>query len=184
MTMSRGTKTTYTLEMIRPDDLRPKEAEISGLRIERMETPCPEFNKFLHKVVGYDYLWGGRHDWGEKKWRAHVSRDELETWVAYVFGTPAGYFELEKQPDGEVRILVFGLFRQFIGQGLGGHLLTKAVRRAWELGDKKVCLSTCTHDHPHALKNYLARGFRIQNEVQRPANPPVRSFWELMTPEY
>lgn len=178
--MSTKTKTTYTLEMLKPSYLRAKYADYPGLRIERMEIKCPEFNKFLHMVVGYEYRWGGRTDWDKDDWYDYVNRDEMETWVVYLSGTPAGYFELEKRPEGDVQILTFGLLPQFIGKGLGGHLLTKAVERAWEMGASKVWLRTCTHDHPHALKNYLARGFQIQQTSQGPANPPSKSFWELI----
>jgi GNAT superfamily N-acetyltransferase len=101
--------------------------------------------------------------------------------VAYVAGTPAGYFEIEKGPEGDVHIVNFGLLPQFIGQGLGGDLLTRAVERAWDWGATRVWVSTCSHDHPHALKNYLARGFRILETTQGPPNPPVKSFWSLMT---
>ena len=85
--METAYKTTYTLEMLLPSDLQPKTIERPGLRVERMTTPCPEFNKFLHTVVGYPHLWGGREDWGEKEWVAYTSRDALQTWVAYVDGT-------------------------------------------------------------------------------------------------
>jgi len=46
-----------------------------------------------------------------------------------------------------------------IGQGLGKHLLSCAVRDAWALRPTRVWLHTCTLDHPHALSNYEARGF-------------------------
>jgi len=173
-------KTTYTLDMRHPDDLQPKRVEWPGLRIERLTVPCPEYLKFLHTVIGHAYRWAGREDWTREDWIAYAGREDLETWVAYVGGTPAGYFEMEKHPLGEVHILNFGLIVQFIGQGLGGHLLTAAVERAWEWGATVVWLSTCSHDHPHALKNYLARGFRIAHTEQGPANPPVSSFWTLM----
>ena len=178
--MDAETKTTYILEMLSPDDLRPKYGDFPDLRIERMEFKCPEFNKFLHTVIGYEYRWGGRAHWGKHDWYGHVNRDGMETWVAYLSGTPAGYFELEKSPEGDVHIINFGLLPQFIGRGLGGHLLTRAVERAWEMGARRIWLSTCTHDHPHALKNYLARGFRIQRIRKGPANPPIKSFWQLM----
>lgn len=188
------TKTTYTLEMRRPDDLRPKRVDMPGLRVERMAVPAPEYNKFLHVVVGAPYRWGGRGDWGPKEWRAYVARDGLETWVAYVGASPAGYVEMEKGPAGDVFIYCFGLLPAFIGQGLGGHLLTVAVEHAWApvetdgdvgggMGATLVWLRTCSHDHPHALKNYLARGFQLVQTEQTPANPPYKSFWERMTPD-
>jgi GNAT superfamily N-acetyltransferase len=49
---------------------------------------------------------------------------------------------------------------EFLGRGLGKHLLTQAVQTAWGLGAARVWLHTCTLDDPAALPNYLARGFR------------------------
>ena len=178
--MDADIKTTYALEMLSPDELRPKYADIPDLRVQRMVVKCPEFNKFLHTIVGYNHRWGGRGDWSRDYWYKYVNRDEMETWVAYLSGTPAGYFELEKTSEGNARILALGLLPQFIGKGLGGYLLTRAIERGWEMGVSKVQVGTCSHDHPHALKNYLARGFRIQRTNQGPANPPIKSFWELM----
>ena len=169
------------LEMVSPDELNPKYVDIPDLRVERMEVKCPEFNMFLRMVVGYNHRWGGRTNWGKDEWYRLVNRDEMETWVAYLSGTPAGYFELEKNPEGEVHILSFGLLPQFIGRGIGGHLLTKAIERSWEMGAKKVIVGTCSHDHPHALKNYVARGFSIRQTNHGQANPPVKSIWDLVS---
>jgi GNAT superfamily N-acetyltransferase len=178
--METDRKTTYTLEMRHPNDLQPKTVERPGLRVERMTTPCPEFNKFLHTVVGYPHRWGGRETWTSEDWIAHAQDENLQTWVAYVDGTPAGYCEMEKRPEGEVELVCFGLLPAFIGQGVGGHLLTVAVERAWAWGANRVWLHTCTHDHPHALQNYLARGFRVCKTEVEPANKPIPSFWELV----
>jgi GNAT superfamily N-acetyltransferase len=72
-----------------------------------------------------------------------------------------GYFELEQQTQGNVEVAYFGLLPQFVGKGLGGQLLTAAVSRAWELGARRVWVHTCDLDHPRALENYQARGFRV-----------------------
>jgi GNAT superfamily N-acetyltransferase len=87
--------------------------------------------------------------------------------VAYVAGTPAGYCELERQPDAAVELVYFGLLPRFIGQGLGGTLLTAAITRAWEMGAQRVWLHTCTLDHPQALANDQARGVRIMRREER-----------------
>ena len=178
--MKEKVRTSYRLEMHTSSDLRPKLKVVPGFRIEKMEIPCPELNKFFHTVVGYEYLWGGRTEWGRKEWYDYVNRDQLETWIASMSGTPAGYFELEAHPDGDVQIECIGLLPQFVGRGLGGILLTRAVERSWELSDSIVFLNTCSHDHPHALPNYLARGFQIANKRTGPLNRPIKSFWEIV----
>jgi hypothetical protein len=62
-----------------------------------------------------------------------------------------------------VEIAYFGLMPSGIGQGLGRALLTRAVDAAWSLKPQpsRVWLHTCTLDHPAALANYLARGFKV-----------------------
>jgi GNAT superfamily N-acetyltransferase len=80
--------------------------------------------------------------------------------VAYFSGTPAVYFELEKNNDN-VEIAYFGLLPQFIGRGIGGYLLTRAVEQAWQMSAERVWIHTCSLDHPGALSNYQARGFRL-----------------------
>ena len=168
-------KITYRLEMSSRDDLRPPERTTAEFEVKRVEIVCPEFNWFLHQAVGAEFRWGGREEWGRQEWTEYVDRLQLETWVAYVAGTPAGYYELEKQDDGSVRIECFGLRRPFFGQGLGGALLTRAIERCWEMGANRVWLTTCSHDHPHALQNYLARGFKLVHETAGPPNPPRES---------
>ena len=168
-------KPTYYLEMAGCDDLRLPERTGTAFEIRRVEIACPEFNWFLHDAVGVEFNWGGREDWGRREWTEYVDRPELETWVAYVQGTPAGYYELEKQGDGSVRIECFGLRRPFFGQGIGRGLLSKGIERCWDIGANRVWLTTCTHDHPHALQNYLARGFKLLKETTAAANKPRKS---------
>jgi len=40
-------------------------------------------------------------------------------------------------------------------------LLCAAIRRAWETGARRLVVETCSLDHPAALANYRARGFRV-----------------------
>lgn len=156
--------TTWYLEMTRAEDLRPSRASIQDLRIEPARIPCPELNRFFYTAVGGDWLWIDRLGWTYGQWLAYLDRPELETWIASVSGTPAGYFELEKQPGGDVELVYFGLLPQFIGRGIGGVLLTAAIERAWQMGASRVWVHTCSLDGPAALPAYQARGFRIYKE--------------------
>jgi GNAT superfamily N-acetyltransferase len=60
-----------------------------------------------------------------------------------------------------VEIVYFGLLPRFIGRGLGGPLLSRAVERGFERGASRVWVHTCSLDHPRALAAYRARGFRL-----------------------
>ncbi|MEA3247852.1 MAG: GNAT family N-acetyltransferase, partial [Gemmatimonadota bacterium] len=100
----------------------------------------------------------------------------IETWILAVNGIPAGYVELERKAPGIVEIDYLGMLEQFIGGGLGAHLLTKSCQRAFDMGATSVLVNTCNLDHPKALANYQARGFRVvRSEVKSkdiPSAPP------------
>jgi GNAT superfamily N-acetyltransferase len=157
--------TTYHLELTDPKEFRPSEKRRSELEVRQAEIPCPLLNRFFYTAVGGDWSWIDKLKWTDDQWRNYADRRELETWYATVRGTPAGYFELEAQPECNVEIAYFGLLPQFVGQGLGGQLLTAAVVRAWQMTAKRIWVHTCTLDHPSAMANYQARGFRVFKEV-------------------
>ncbi|MFL6216761.1 MAG: GNAT family N-acetyltransferase [Blastocatellia bacterium] len=122
---------------------------------------CPaSFYRYLYAEVGRPYHWTDRLPWTDAEIRAHLGRPEITLWLMVVGGAPAGYFELERHADGSTEIAYFGLLQEFLGRGLGKHLLTEAVTRAWQGGANRVWLHTCTLDDPAALPNYLKRGFK------------------------
>ncbi|ETW92987.1 MAG: acetyltransferase [Candidatus Entotheonella factor] len=160
----RTAVTTYYLEMLQPAWLNPSSFTLEGVEIVQARIPCPELNRFLYTAVGGDWFWIDRLPWTYEQWSALLSRPGYETWMALVQGTPAGYFELDAQANGHVELAYFGLLPQFIGQGLGSHLLTAAIERAWQKDASRVWVHTCTLDHPNALENYQRRGFQIYKE--------------------
>ncbi|MFO0547572.1 MAG: GNAT family N-acetyltransferase [Polyangiaceae bacterium] len=159
--------TTTHLEMRDRASLRPPRAglEPPGFSVVRAEVACPELNRFFYLAVGGDWLWYERVGWTRERWLGWLSRPEVETWIGYQRGTPAGYFELERQGDS-VEIAYFGLLPSFVGSGLGGALLHKAASRGFDLGAARVWVHTCDLDHPSALANYRARGFQVFDTVE------------------
>ncbi|MFD7615035.1 GNAT family N-acetyltransferase [Streptomyces sp. NPDC059828] len=163
------TVTTWSLEQTSPDDLRPAAEPGDDVRIVRAEVPSPEFSRFLYTAVGGDIRWTDRLGLSYAQWDAMLRRPGVETWVAYEKGTPAGYVELEAQGEGVVEIVYFGLIPAFRGRRIGGHLLSYGTARAWDLVErwpgleptKRVWLHTCSEDGPHAMDNYLRRGFSL-----------------------
>jgi len=154
-------ETRIHLEMIAPDELRPASEPCGSFVIARQERPNPPLSQGLYNMVGEAWQWIDRRTWTLDQWLDYLSRPEIETWVMWSENEPAGYFELEDERDGGVNLAYFGLMPSFLGRGLGGHLLTLAVRRAWAKGANRVWVHTCSRDHPHALANYQARGFRV-----------------------
>lgn len=153
--------TTYYLEMKSPSLLIDK-TDARGLQIHECKVKQFQVNWFLYQFVGEDWGWTDKLSWSDEQWKAYAEHDNLGTWVAYFAGSPAGYFELQKQNDGNVEIAYFGLAPNFIGQGFGGYLLSEAIKFAWAWeGTNRVWVHTCTLDHPSALQNYQSRCMKI-----------------------
>jgi len=157
--------TTYYLEMTSPSELRPKDAP-EGFRIEECLVKQFELNRSMYRLVGGPWRWVDKLAWTDDEWRSFAEADNLRTWVAYYQDAPAGYYELQKQDGGNIEIAYLGLAPAFTGRGLGGHLLTHAIRSAWEWeGTRRVWVHTCTLDHPGALANYEARGMTVYRKT-------------------
>lgn len=164
-----GTVTTWYLEQTAPAQLRRSPMPDSRPSIIQAELPLPELNRFLYASVGADWRWIDRLAWSRERWMSYLDRPEVQTWVMYVRGTPAGYVELERQAEADVEIAYFGLIPAFIGQKLGGHLLSTGIEKAWAMGARRVWVHTCSLDHPAALTNYQARGMQVYKVETKPA---------------
>jgi GNAT superfamily N-acetyltransferase len=168
--------TTWYLEMLRPDDLRGAPAPDPTACVVQAEIPSPELSRFMYTAVGGQWYWIDRLTWTYADWLLYLDRPELESWLLWVKGTPAGYVELEAQPDDQIEIAYFGLLPRFIGRGLGGYLLSVGVERAWARGARRIWVHTCSLDGPTALDNYRARGFRLYDQRTSirdvPTSPP------------
>lgn len=159
--MLNASTTVFHLEICDLGSFRPSSYPL-GFRVKLLDPPDPGRNREFYRAVGGPWQWTDKLAWSDDDWRGYVCRNELMTYVGYLGERELGYFELESQDAGNVQISYFGLFPESIGKGLGGALLSEAVECAWKLPDtRRVWVHTCTHDHEHALVNYLKRGFRI-----------------------
>jgi GNAT superfamily N-acetyltransferase len=168
--------TVNFLELLKPD-FRPKPSARAGVAFSHVDPPFPELNRFFYATVGAQWFWIDKRAWTPAQWAERLADgNRLETWILTVDAIPAGYVELERKEGGAVEIEYFGLIPRFIGGGLGAHLLTSAVDRAFAMGATKVMLNTCSLDHPKARANYEARGFKFVRSETRmkeiPASPP------------
>jgi GNAT superfamily N-acetyltransferase len=150
---------TY-LELSAPAALKPAPPFPPGARVVCRD-PCSIADyRRLYRAVGALWYWRDRLAWDDDTLRAHLASRDIAIRELLVGDESAGFFELRRSGDAEVEIAYFGLMPAFIGRGLGGALLTRAVEEAWRFGGTRVWLHTCTLDSPHALPNYRARGFR------------------------
>ncbi|HEX5386510.1 MAG TPA: GNAT family N-acetyltransferase [Gemmatimonadales bacterium] len=158
---------TY-LEMTAPEALAPARGpaptEARAFRVERVGFCPAAFFRFLYGEVGRAYRWTDRLGWSDGEIRAYLDAGDVSFHVLYVEHAPGGYFELKRDGLAAIEIAYFGLLPDYVGHGLGGWLLTRAVETAWADKPARVWLHTCTLDHPAALPNYLKRGFRRVRE--------------------
>lgn len=141
-----------------------KGADFPAMYLKKVD--CPIACSSMYSEVGKNQYWDiYRVGWTNLHWSRYLHRADIE--VSFIYdeeGVQIGYLELQIHPDASVEIVNFGLRPAFIGQGFGRGALTLAIRRGFELGSAGVWLHTCSLDHPSALKNYYARGFRFVRE--------------------
>ena len=173
MTGAPKTITRTYLEMRSPGDLRPARVPDPAPTIELVRPPDGALSRELYLAVGRDWWWTDRQDWSAGQWERWAAG--ATTWVCGFGGERIGYGELNpREPGaaGDVELAYFGLLPGFTGRGLGGHLLTELVRRAWEIPRiRRLFLSTGTLDSEAALPGYLKRGFVPFKRLEEP--PPA-----------
>lgn len=172
--------TTTYLHLSMREQFRPAFSTDPDLLVLEAHEPLPAFYRFLYATVGQGYTWTARRDWSDERLLAQLSRPSVTLLPLYVRGTPAGYIELDSAPEevGETgtEIAYFGLFPAFHGRGLGKHLLSVGVARAFDDGAARAWLHTCSLDGPHALANYRGRGFiPYKTTVQQELVPIAQS---------
>jgi len=141
---------TY-LEITDRSEFRPAWTDMPGVVVDRIRRCPASLFQSLDTGVGRQYGWLDRRSWSDDESHRHLANPAVSIWVMRMQDAPAGYFELRMEPDGSTELAYFGLFVEFIGQGLGKHLLSVAVEQAFGLGARRVWLHTCTLDNPAAL---------------------------------
>ncbi|WP_372618540.1 GNAT family N-acetyltransferase [Falsiroseomonas sp.] len=143
-----------------PADRAPPLPEgASVVRLARCSVP---FYRYLYDTVGRDWVWWLRRTVPDEEIAALLARPDVSIHVLYQGGEPAGFYELERRGgDAGINLSYFGLMPHAIGAGLGRALLRHAVDAAWAEKPRALTVNTCTADHPRALPNYIAAGFRV-----------------------
>jgi ribosomal protein S18 acetylase RimI-like enzyme len=120
--------------------------------------------------VGRGY-WTARTRWHARRWRTHLAQAGVAFWIARRAARDVGFFELAARRRS-VKVEGLGLLPECRGRHLGAALVSAATAQAFAEGAPRVWLHTATDDHPHALPNYEARGYRVFRE--RPLAKPIR----------
>jgi GNAT superfamily N-acetyltransferase len=158
--------TTY-LEQREHPRLQTRGPHRGGMLL-RLEEPVVPFYRYLH----------ARMTEGEEGLPA-VSDPEVadlladpdrDVFVLYLGGAPAGFFELDRRREGEVRLTRLALLPGFRGRHLGKWFLGLAVEAAWDFRPERVWTSVGEDDDPRALLLYQWAGF-VPYETTREGEP-------------
>jgi GNAT superfamily N-acetyltransferase len=149
------------------DQFKPVEAHPEGVRIEPLVSPTVDEYRFFYRSVGDQIRWRDRLIMSDAELQAALNKPGVSIYALYVEDAPAGYVELVREGRA-IEIAYFGLFPDYQGKGLGKYLLSYGIARAWEGDTDRVWVHTCNLDGPHALDNYLKRGFSVYKVHEYP----------------
>ena len=157
------------LEIHSVKDLVETSSPSNDFKIELINPPDFQLNKFFYKNIGKKHKWIDRLIWNEEQWVKYVSNKNVKTFVLKNKKDLVGFFELiihsEKK---EVEIAYFGILEEYQNKKLGSYLLSNAIKKSFKENVIRVWLHTCSLDHKNALNNYLARGMKIfKSEIVR-----------------
>ena len=158
---ARLSDTVTYLEMTAKPVRLPTPVPAAKLALMRVERCTVSFYRYLYNVVGEPWLWYERRLWSDARVAELLARPDVELYVLYAWGAPAGYFELVRAAGGDTELAYFGLVPEFIGRGFGAWFLNAAIDTAWLGTAQRVWVHTCTYDHPRALGLYQRCGFRV-----------------------
>ncbi|HST30201.1 MAG TPA: GNAT family N-acetyltransferase [Chthoniobacterales bacterium] len=174
---------TTFLQMRSALEIRKSKTEFrkADFEIQELKEPNWKFNREMYFKVGEQWRWIDKRPWTDAQWKEYASDPNLRTFAGYGGESLIGFYELKRSAAApftrhssqvtrhiaDVEIAYFGLLPEFIGRGLGGALLTSAIENAWAWmpAPSRIWVHTCNRDHPSALNNYKARGFKIYQTV-------------------
>jgi GNAT superfamily N-acetyltransferase len=147
------------LEMLRRPRLPAPPPPALKLAVLRADSVSVPFYRYLYNTVGGPWLWYERRNLSDDELAAIIRDLEVDIYVLYAGGEPAGYAELDRRAMPDIELVFFGLMPHFIGRKLGPWLLHWVVDAAWTREPRRLWLHTCSLDHPRAIAHYQRAGF-------------------------
>ncbi|MFW5761862.1 MAG: GNAT family N-acetyltransferase [Cyclobacteriaceae bacterium] len=132
-----------------------------SVKILPVKNPTVDFYLYLYNAVGADINWVDRNLLPKDDLEKMICSPQVIIFVMYYQGHPAGYTELCRENGDSIELAYFGLLPKYRGKGLGKYLLNFTIEKAFQYYPRRLWLHTCNLDHPHALQNYIRRGFQV-----------------------
>lgn len=147
--------TTY-LEQREHPRLQTRGPHRGGMLL-RLDEPAVPFYRYLHsRLAGGGEGLPGVADEDLAGMLLDADRD---VFVLSLGGAPAGFFELDRRREGEVRLTRLALLPEFRGRHLGKWFLGLAVEAAWDYRPERVWASVSEGDDPRAILLFQWAGF-------------------------
>jgi GNAT superfamily N-acetyltransferase len=163
---------TTTMELREPQHRATALPLGTKVALLRAETPTVSFYRYLYNTIGGPAFWCERRRLDDDAIAALIADPEIEIYVLYVGGVPAGFAEFDLRREDEIELAHFGLVPEFLGPGLADYLLGWAVEEAWRRGPRRLWLHTTNFDHPTVLAAYQKAGFlAVRQETRRIDDP-------------
>lgn len=137
----------------------PRGHDNGRMMLLKLNKPPVHFYRYLYETVGKAHVWVERRRQTDEILALIVQHEQVDIFVLYCDGAPAGYFELDFRKAPHAELAYFGLIPDVIGRGLGIFLLSTAIETAWSKPIERLWVHTNTLDHPRALPLYQKLGF-------------------------
>jgi len=145
----------------------PPSQPIGKVAILKAQNPPVHFYRYLYNTIGEAYFWVDRRRMDNATLADILKNPQLEIYVLYVDGCPAGMAEIDFKDSPSGLLAYFGLLPEFVGRGLGAFFLHHAIQNAWMRPITTLLVNTCTLDHARALPLYQRVGFTPYSREDR-----------------
>ena len=155
------------LQMFQRSPARPERSEASWT-LRKVDVLDAGWYRALFRRVGEDWLWFSRLQMNDVELCGVLNAPLYETYVFEAQGHEEGLAELDFDAEGECELSFFGLTPPMVGCGAGRWMMNRVLELAWSRPINRLCVHTCSLDHPGALDFYIRSGFapfRRQIEV-------------------
>lgn len=163
---------TTCLELRQRPPRATSRPRLENLALMRAHKPTVSFYRYLHNTVGQPYLWYSRRTMGDAQLTEIILNKNVEIFVIYVGGVPAGFVELDKRVEHDVEIAHLGLMEEFTGRGLSRYLLDWAVDHSWQTNVQRIWTHITNYDHPKAMGIFQQAGFRAYSQSRTLIDDP------------
>ena len=152
------------------------------IALMRAQKPTISFYRYLYDGIGGAWLWYERRIMSDRDLASIIHDEEVEVYVLYVGGVPAGLGELDRRFKMDIELAYFGLLPEFIGRRLAPYFLRWLIDQAWTYEPDRLWVHTCDLDHPRALPLYQRAGFtpykREERTFKNPQTEEIFQNWE------